>query len=204
LRSGHAKGWHIDLDGSIVLADTRFELVFERGSAPAAGSAAGSTLVAVLRPDEPRPLRLQDLAAALGHQTDIAVEIDVMPAAVALAGDELKLFALDVGAGVDLADLPLVGPRVDDHGGLGFVLQLTYASRELAAADQTVVSAINRLLPAGATPLPDAVKIKAELALRTMLEAGGETIAIDLSLAADAQGKPTPSGSPAPRPALTG
>lgn len=180
---GADDGWHIRFGGQLNAGNLRFDLIFEKEDE--------TRVIAVLSQIEPAPIQFAELMAALGGPTGIDFSINLQTAMFAMTGGgkddnaAAKLFATDIGAGIDLADLPLVGPLAANGGGLSLAFQITLASRDLTPNDQGTVDAINALLPPDAAPLPEAEKIKGKLGLSTTLLVAGEKIVLDLPLDAD-------------------
>ncbi|MFF3869733.1 DUF6603 domain-containing protein [Micromonospora sp. NPDC001898] len=109
------------------------------------------------------------------------------------------LFGLDLGASLDLAQLPLVGRELPDGQRAGVDdLQIIVAATAFTAAD---VAAVNALLPAGITRLPgtagDGSALPAGITLGAKLTLGGDPYPLALPVSPAPGGNP-PAAPPAP------
>lgn len=145
------------------------------------------------------------------HALDsISIEMKDALFAFSKTGEEKKfLFGLDIGADINLAQLPLVGKEFPPDRTVGINdLQILVASKPFSAAE---VKKLNGLIPAGVTKLPDisqnagdrngslgdatTIALKQGLNVGATLKLGDTTR--NLSLPVVAGGSPQTTGSPA-------
>lgn len=189
--------------GHLEVAERRFNLLFQGG--------AGSLLLAAYHSPWGDEIAVRDLIAAAAPDfvlpDGFTLTIDLETALLALEGgnDNLKLFALDFGAGIDLTALPLVGGTLSPAERLSLALQLIVSSREVKKDEAgDVIAPINALLPAGATPLPEKSNadplIAVGLGLSAKLVFGAEHVDVSLPVKADEETGALTESEAAPTP----
>jgi uncharacterized protein DUF6603 len=109
------------------------------------------------------------------------------------AGPETKfLFGFDVGTGINLSNLPLVGHEFPPEATIGVDdLQVMVASK---AFNQTLVSQLNGLLPEGVTKLPSR-DLNSGVGLSAMMNFGDSPNQLDLPVANDGAASQQTTGS---------
>jgi hypothetical protein len=124
------------------------------------------------------------IAAVTGDAAGVAVPLAVKDALFAHGGGK-SLFAIDMGAGINLSalgDLPLVGPALSGLATLQLAFQITYATADYT---QPELAALNQLLPAGGPVFPAAVDPKKAGLLVQIRQGGGPPIILALPVALD-------------------
>lgn len=212
-----ADAWDIHVGGTLRHDPLRFDLTLDHAS--------GTRVIAVLAGDAPVSAGIRDLAGVLGVTLPPAAPNPLLSFQAAVAAfdqpaqvqgqaalPDFNIVAVDLGAGVDLTDLPLIGPMLNAAlGDFAVAFQLAYASRQgSTASDEKIITQVNSRLPAGATPLPSAKELHADLNLAAVLKTGDTATRLGLSLTPDPKsGGPTeassssggvPATTPAPSP----
>ena len=132
-----------------------------------------------------------------------ALSIDLKDALLAYddtaGGSAGVVFGADIGAGVDLANLPLVGRAFPSNSTLALAFQPLVAS---AAFTEAALDGLRPLVPSGGLALPRG-PLSRGLTLATRLQIGDRPVDLSLPLSLDratGQVQPTP-GATAPPPA---
>jgi len=118
------------------------------------------------------------------------------------AATGVKLFALDIGAGIDLGglgNLPLVGQLMPPNLNLKLTGQLLVAS---AALDETAIAALGALRPSGELALPTSIPQGAQVAVSFRL--GDVKQTVDLPVTGDDKSKlPSQQNTNGPAPSVS-
>ncbi len=173
-------GYRKTFRGTALVGTREFDLVFDAAPAATRFLAAyenpgggGVNLGELLRPVTTNP----ELIGPAG-----ALSIDLRDALLAYekpAGGAARfLFGADIGAGVDLANLPLVGRAFPSDATLSLAFQPLVASADFPA---DAVAALRALVPAGGLALPQAAVPKG-LTLATRLQIGDRPVDLSLPL----------------------
>ncbi|HYR11979.1 MAG TPA: DUF6603 domain-containing protein, partial [Longimicrobium sp.] len=194
-------GYRRRFRGILTLGDLEFALAFDQDTTAtrfaasyhdlAGGTVSLGTLVAPLTSDAELVEVAQNLEITLR---------DALFAWRGASGTDAAAFVLgaDVGGGVNLSNLPLVGSALPDAQSLRLAFRPLLASRDLA---QSEVAALRALVPAGGLELPDR-DLDQGLSLATTLEIGGTTVDLSLPVAMDsATGNLTDTSSNPSQPA---
>lgn len=129
----------------------------------------------------------------------ISLQDAVLAFASSGSGSGLKiLFGLDIAAGVNLSNLPLIGQELAPDETLDLVFQVLVASSNFTVAD---VDALNALMPPASTPLPRAstasnstdTAIAEGLDLTTQILFGTFAVKFDLPITIDGGGNLAPT-----------
>ncbi|MEM7309116.1 MAG: DUF6603 domain-containing protein [Planctomycetota bacterium] len=183
-------GYRREFRGALqVGSDLRFELRFAQEKAEGGDAGASQALLATFRSEAGVKLNVHELFKA--HVSDDfarfvpkKLELTLHDALLAYqkdaSGKSRFLFGLDVGAGVDLSNLPLVGEAFPPEQGLNMDFRLLVASASFGDGE---LKDLNQLLPSGIATLPrpeGGAGLDAGLGLATTLQIGGETVHLDL------------------------
>ncbi|HEY0737440.1 MAG TPA: DUF6603 domain-containing protein [Herpetosiphonaceae bacterium] len=151
--------YNIDVGGRIRLGYLEFDLRFSKTD-------ASNTFIAVYNGRQAAPISIKDLVAALSSEVAEAIpdglELDLKDVLFAFNKDAAGtkfLFGLDIGASINLSNLPLVGKEFppDQTAGVENLQLLVVgqkSSPDLQAPQgltQREIDTINKLLPAGMT-----------------------------------------------------
>lgn len=189
----------IHTEGTIRRGDLYFELIFDHDK--------GNRLIALLGADKTQQLSLPEMANTFGlgsgwpnvsmsfNAALAAFESKSQPKAKSAKSSDLKLAAVDLGAGINLAGLPLVGELLSKGEAASVTFQLCASSRDLVKADNATIATINERLPKTATPLSkDATKIKQGLNLSALVKAADFSQSLALPIKTDTPPKSVKPG----------
>jgi hypothetical protein len=177
-------GYRRSFRGILTLGDLEFGLAFDQDTTAtrvaasyhdlAGGTVNLGTLVASISSD--------DELVEVAENLEITLR-DALFAWRGASGTDAAAFVLgaDVGGGVNLSNLPLVGRALPDAQSLRLAFRPLIASRDLA---QTEVAALRALVPAGGLELPEG-DLDEGLSLATTLQIGGTTIDLSLPVGMD-------------------
>lgn len=187
--------------GRITVDSLEFDLLFSQ-------NATDTLFVAAYHNADGDTLKVKDLIATVS--ADVAdyvpdgLEVTLIDALFAYQKNGSApgyLFGLDMGSGIDLSNLPLVGQQFPADASARLEYQILVASADF---EQAEVDTLNGLLPDGVTPLPtsqdETIKpITAGLALATKMMFGDETLEMTLPVEVNDSGEladTTPSDEP--------
>jgi hypothetical protein len=159
--------------------ELQFDLIFDKSPTatlflaaynnPAGDSIDLSTLLNQYLPDAPLPAGLS-----------ITLK-DAVLAYESLESAKKVLFALHIGNGINLSNLPLVGKMFPPGQTIKLAYQIVVASATFDKDND--VPKINALMPEGIAQLPTDKDIKDRLGLTTSIQFGSETIQLSLPVA---------------------
>jgi hypothetical protein len=185
-----AKQYKATFGGTVVIGPLTFDLIFERRDT------GSKTFVATYSHDTSgiAVASLHDLvagiSAALAQAVPASLKIDLKDVKFVftqIAGTKQFAVGLDLSAGFNLSDLPLVGDKLPPGVQLGIDnLQVLYSSMPFAAEQ---ISAINALLPPAVVPLPGPALAQGIL-LAAELILGTSRVPVGLALAGETQPAP--------------
>ena len=184
-RSSHAHKF----TGSLHLLNHKFAVGY--------GSVDGTSfLVAAYNGSQSSSIKLKDLISKISTEIaevippDLQINLKHAQLAFGKIGDTSKfLFSIELGAGIELSQLPLVGSHFDRTQTLSVVFQLLAVSAKFNDAE---LKEINRLTAPGVTKLPeDGIDISNgnKVQLKTVVRLGEISQRLALPLATDAQTK---------------
>jgi hypothetical protein len=188
-------GYRKTFRGTVLVGRREFDLVFDSDPAATRFLAAYENLSG----------GSADLGTLLSGIVDApglsALSIDLKDALLAYddtaGGTAAVLFGADIGAGVDLANLPLVGRAFPSGSSLTLAFQPLVAS---ALFSEAMLDGVRPLVPAGGLALPKG-PLAQGLTLATRLQVGAQPIDLSLPLTLDSGGQIQHTGGAAPAPA---
>ena len=174
--------------GSLMVAKREFDLVFSQEGA--AGQSTESYFIGAYRDLAGQKLKLADLIKAIDKDaakfaSSLDVELKDALIAYVSKGNGANattqlLAAVDLGLGVNLSKLPLVGSLFPSPDSLQLAFQPLLTSAEFQA---TLLQKISGLIPNGGIPLPNK-NIGKGLELITRIKIGDTTTELDVALSA--------------------
>ena len=183
--------------GHLDIGRLRFDLQFARAST------STSFLATYSHAGYQQNLKVKELVNYLSR--DIAagipdsLEIDIKDLLLAFSKDangSTFLFGIDIGASINLSNLPLVGQMFPADQTIGVDdLQILVASKQIA---QNAIQGFNQMMPTGVTQLP-AADLSKGISVTAQMKFGASTQTLNLPVS-DSSGTAPPASPPAQGP----
>ncbi len=174
------KSTEIRFDGNLLIAKRMFDVTFSHKennnlflalyNNPNGDTIKISDLITQLFADAPDFLKQLDLEISLNNAIIAFSSIKENGATTTKA-----LFGIEIGAGLNLSDLPLIGRLFSREETLSMVFNLLAATEKFSEKE---IDTINKSAPEGTTTLPE--KELEKIRLSTIIRIGNETIELDL------------------------
>lgn len=170
-----------NFSGVLQIDNLEFDLIFQQDNM------AASIFLASYKNEAGGDLSIEPLVALVTDNTDIlnaasGISFNLKDALLVMdrGGSSRLLFGLDIGGGLDLSRLPLLGSKLPNNESLRVTFQPLLTSHDFSEAD---LNAIRSLVPEGGYELPK--EATERLALNMQLRIGEEKIGLNLPIGAN-------------------
>ncbi|MGH9855297.1 MAG: DUF6603 domain-containing protein, partial [Blastocatellia bacterium] len=190
----HSNGaYTVSFGGDLTIGRLRFDLQFARSSN------ASSFIATYSHPGYQQTLKIKELVNYISHGIAAGIpeslEIDIKDVLLAFnkdANGSTFLFGIDIGASINLSNLPLVGQMFPSNQTIGVDdLQILVASKQIA---NSVIQGFNQMMPTGVTQLPGADLSKG-ISVTAQMKFGASTQTLNLPVS-DSSGTAPPTSPP--------